>query len=123
MTRQLFRFGLVGLLNTLVGFSAIAFLNLVVGVNAVASNIAGFAIGAVCSYALNKTYTFESRSPHARAMPTFFLLIALCLGVNLAVLWFALESLRLHPIAAQACAVLVYNVCFFLGSKFLVFRE
>jgi putative flippase GtrA len=122
MTLELVKFALVGLTNTLIGFTAIAVLSQAVGLSAVAANAGGFGVGAVCSYLLNRFFTFGSTKPHRRALPQFLLLVGLCFGLNLLVLLLTLDAFQLHPLEAQAAAVLVYNVAFFLGSKFVVFR-
>lgn len=123
MNSQLLRFIAVGGLNTLLGFSIIVFLSRVVGVHDVIANVCGFAVGACCSYLLNKTFTFESRKRHRQAAPMFVLLIGLCMAANLAVLMFARHRLQLPSLPAQAIAVLTYNVLFFVGSKLVVFRD
>lgn len=123
MTAQLLRFIAVGSLNTLIGFSVILLLSRGLGLHDVLANIGGYAVGACCSYLLNKRFTFDSRKPHRRAAPAFALLIGLCLLINLGVLLLALRVLQWPSVAAQATAVLVYNLLFFLGSKLLVFKD
>jgi len=123
MIGQLLRFAAVGVLNTLVGFAVIVLLTRGLGVGDVPANLAGFAVGACCSYMLNKAFTFASRKPHAQAAPAFVATIAACLAANLAVLLLALHALHLPSLVAQALAVLTYNVLFFLASKLVVFKD
>ncbi|MBC7704399.1 MAG: GtrA family protein [Rhodoferax sp.] len=123
MTGQGLRYIAVGLVNTVLGFAAILLLDIGLGIGSLAANAAGYVIGAVCSYGLNRVYTFRSQRPHRRAVPAFILLLLACWTANAAVLWLTRSGLQWPPLPAQGLAVLTYAALFFVGSQSFVFRD
>ena len=123
ISREAIRFGLVGLANTITGYSAIWVLHYVFGINPSISNFLGYVIGGVLSYCLNRTFTFASSRPHSQTIPRFFLAVAFCFLLNLAVLNAALLAFNVPVWLAQGFAVASYTLAFFFISRQFVFRE
>ena len=73
MLLQFLKYNLVGIINTLIGFSIILGL-MYVGISATLSNAIGYVIGAIISYVLNSKYTFESTMNQQRTMMKFFII-------------------------------------------------
>jgi putative flippase GtrA len=116
------RFALVGLSNTALGYAVIMLMHYVFGLDPTASNLLGYAAGAILSYLLNRTFTFASDRPHRRAAPRFFAAVAVCYLLNVVVLNLALHALRAPVPAAQAIAVVTYSIAFYLANRLFVFR-
>lgn len=117
------RFGLVGLVNTVVGYAVIYAAMLGLGWSALASNAAGYAVGLCCSFLLNRRFTFASQGravPEAlRFLQVFLLAWLLNLGVLMAsIKWFAIA-----PVWAQLIAGGFYTLAFFVLSKLFVFKN
>jgi len=123
MTAQLLRYLVVGLANTALGFAVILVLDVGLGTNSVVSNALGYVVGAACSYALNRTYTFRSQRLHRKALPEFLALMFVCWVINALVLTAARGMLRWPALPSQALAVSTYTVLFFLGGRCFVFRD
>lgn len=117
-----FRFAMVGVANTFIGYGVILFLHYGLGAAPVASNIGGYAIGALLSYGLNRSFTFSSQRAHGQALPRFCLVAAACFAINLLVLKVCVALLSWPVALAQALAMGSYTASFYLASRFLVFR-
>ena len=73
---RILRFGLVGLLNTAIGLGTIYVLQLGFGVDYRLANTAGYALGIVNSFVLNRIWTFKSRDTRVARQGLLFLLVA-----------------------------------------------
>lgn len=121
MLRSLLRFGLVGVLNTLVGLAVIATL-LHVGAGDYLANAGGYAVGLCLSFTLNRFWTFEVRGPVAAGEAGRFLLaFALAYCANLAVLTTMRGLGFAQSLIGQAAGMVTYSLCFFLLSQAFVF--
>ncbi|MEN9704134.1 MAG: hypothetical protein RLZZ393_13 [Pseudomonadota bacterium] len=77
------RFLVVGAISTTVHYVVLAAAVELLHRSAVAGSGAGFAAGAVVSYLLNRSHTFRSDAPHARAVTRFVLVLGVGLVLNL----------------------------------------
>lgn len=75
LTSPFFRFLLVGVLNTIIGLSSIFFLMNILELGYWASTFIGNGIGAVCSFLLNRSFTFKSDIPFLQGGAMFVLVI------------------------------------------------
>lgn len=117
------KYNLVGMANTLIGFSIIIGL-MYIGFSATLSNMIGYAIGAVISYMLNSRYTFSTISSKANKkenMIKFFMVLGLAYVLNFVTLQYLLPLL--NPYLAQLGAAVVYTVSSFLLARYFVFKE
>lgn len=117
---QFFTYNIIGIVNTIAGFSII-FLLMFIGLNAIPSNLIGYAIGAVLSYHLNKKYTFKSTENSKTQAMKFFSVLLLSYLLNLLTLKWLLDFF--NPYLAQLCSAIVYTLSAFLLAKFMVFRS
>jgi putative flippase GtrA len=102
--RQLLRFGVVGMLNTLIDLLALnglLFLFPTTGtVHLLAYNSLAYSLGAANSFFLNKYWTFKQRQPTARGeLMRFATATLLGIGWSSVILWLA--SHVLHPVIAN----------------------
>lgn len=118
----LFRYLLVGALNTVLGYGVILMLQLGLGLNALLANAAGYSVGLLVSYSLNRRFAFRSVRSHRSGLPAFVAAAAACYGLNLVVLWLGLGA-GLPVAAAQGIAVASYTVSFYLLNRYAVFRS
>lgn len=122
MLHRLGRFLLTGLANSAVGW-AVIFGGLWAGLSGLAANAAGYAIGLVLSFTLNRRYVFGVRGAVSRGeIAKFLAAFALAYGANVAVLLVAQRSLGPHSAWAQLPAIATYVVIFFLLTQRFVFR-
>ncbi|VWX60473.1 GtrA family protein [Burkholderiales bacterium 8X] len=120
---QLLRYGLVGVLNTGLGY-AVIFLSMgVLDWRPVPSNIAGYAVGLIVSFLLNKNFTFRSRGPARGELKRFLLIFGLAYLANLGVLVLLVNVMDVPAGWAQVVAGVVYFALSFVLNKFYVFAD
>ncbi len=117
---QFVTYNIVGIANTIVGFSIIFFL-MFAGLSATVSNVIGYAIGAVFSYHLNKKYTFKSTTNSKTQAVKFFSVLFVAYLLNFATLQWLLGFV--NPYLAQFISAVVYTLSSFILAKFIVFKE
>jgi putative flippase GtrA len=123
MLARLLRFGLTGLANSAVGW-AVIFAGLWTGMSGLAANAAGFGVGLVMSFTLNRRFVFGvTGAVRGREVAKFLGAFAIAFGVNLAVLFAAQGVFGKDSALAQLPAIAAYVVIFFLLSQFVVFRS
>lgn len=115
------KFGLVGLLNTAIGFAVIV-AALSAGLNDYTANFVGYAVGLVISYSLNRSWTFSSgRQPSFREISAYLGVFGVAYCANLVVLTsFRTFGFVQHPLA-HLLGLAVYSVIFYILSRHIVF--
>ena len=114
------KYNLVGVANTLIGFSIILGL-MYVGVSATVSNVIGYAIGAVISYVLNSKYTFDIKSYSTKQVINFFIVLFVAYFLNYLTLQWLLSEV--NPYLAQLGSAIVYTLSSFLLMRSFVFAH
>jgi putative flippase GtrA len=117
---QAFKFGVVGLANTLVGLGTIYACLFFLGWSDPVANIAGYTLGLIQSFALNRAWTFRSRVRILPGLLRFLAVFAVAYGINLALV-LSLRRMGVGPALAHASGMPVYTLVFFLLSRWLVF--
>ena len=112
-------YNIVGIVNTLFGFSIIFFL-MFIGIGPTLSNAIGYALGAILSYMLNKKYTFGDIRHSTLLAIKFFSVLFVAYLLNLLALQWLLGLI--NPYLAQVGAAVVYTLSSFLLAKFMVFK-
>lgn len=116
------RFGLTGLANSAVGW-AVIFGGLWAGMSGLAANAAGYAVGLVLSFTLNRRFVFGVEGAvSGREVARFLAAFAVAYAINVAVLLAAQAVLGADRALAQIPAIGAYVLIFFLLSQFFVFR-
>jgi len=115
-----FRYALVGVLNSAVGFGVILLLTYA-KLDPILANVLGYAAGLTIGFALSKTFVFRTQARARGEIARYVAAFALCYLLNLAILVFATRVLRLGAIVAQLAAIASYVIAMFLCSRFFVF--
>jgi putative flippase GtrA len=122
--KQFSRFIAVGVLNTAVGYAVIFGCMYAAGMGPELSNIAGYAVGLVVSYVMNRNYTFGSKQEPRREIVRFLVVFGIAYGANMLVLLALINGgSGLNAGVAQVVAGVAYIAVSYLLSKFYVFRE
>lgn len=122
MLQRLGRFLLTGFANSAVGW-AVIFGGLWAGMSGLAANAAGYAVGLVLSFTLNRRFVFGVKGAVSGGeIARFLAAFAFAYGVNVAVLLAAQSVLGTDSALAQVPAIGAYVVIFFLLSQRFVFR-
>ena len=117
---QFLTYNMVGIVNTLFGFSII-FSLMFFGLSPMLSNFIGYFFGSIFSYILNNKYTFKSKEKNAKEALKFFMVLALSYGLNFMTLQLLLPHLNAYT--AQLISAVVYTLSSFILAKFFVFKD
>lgn len=120
------RYGLAGVVNTLVGFSIIVALDVGLHLPAHLANAIGYAVGICVSFALSKLFVFKARQTARSAPLRYGVAVAAAFALNQGVLALAQRVLPPGPtfgVVAQGAAVASYTAALFLLSHFWVFAH
>jgi putative flippase GtrA len=119
------RFGLAGLINTVIGFAVIALLDPGLGVAPALANAAGYAVGVVAGFLLNRRFVFRSRTGLPAAGRRYLAAAAGAFALNQGVLrlaGMALGDSATRHLIAQGMAMAVYSVALFVLCRLWVFK-
>ena len=119
---QLFRFLLVGLVNTGFSYFIIFFMMYFFGLSPIASNMIGYSVGLFSSYILNRVITFKSRSKKFFEFTKFVLVFLVSYSVNLFTLYVLIQYTSVNEALAQIISGAVYVLCSYIMNKFIVYR-
>jgi putative flippase GtrA len=120
--RDLIRYLCVGVINTLVGLSTIYFCMYVLRFADVPANAVGYAAGVICSFVLNRRWTFSSDGPVIAQFFKFLVVLGVAYAGNLGTV-VSLTHLGLDRYLAQAAGVVPYTAIGYLGSRMFAFRR
>ncbi|WP_077046219.1 GtrA family protein [Pseudomonas sp. KK4] len=119
--KQLIKFVIVGVLNTILGYSVIFGCMYILGMDPVISNVVGYLIGLMLSYTLNRKVTFQSTSKSKSEVVRFLIVFLIAYFANLAVLMILINVGVFHEVVNQIVAGAVYVVFSFFLNKYYVF--
>lgn len=123
MPRVLIASFLTGIANSLVGW-AVIFACLFAGMDGLSANAAGFAVGLVVSFTLNRRYVFGVKGAiSGKEIARYLAAFALAYAVNVAVLAIAQSALGNANPLAQIPAIGAYWLVFFLLARHFVFNR
>jgi putative flippase GtrA len=114
------KFLTVGLLNTAITIAVIFSAKAWLGLDDIVSNAFGYVAGMLCSFLLNKFWTFSHRGQAFQALIRFLAVSGVAYLVNLAFLKTFL-ALGINAYLCQLLAMPFYTIVFFLGSRAIVF--
>jgi putative flippase GtrA len=126
------RFLLVGVVNTLTGLSIIFGLLNVFGFSYWISTFVGNCIGALVSYLLNRTFTFNSQISFTKGVPRFITVILICYFLSFSLSEFVADEVYLlygtiPSINEDEFAILLgssfYTISNFFGQRNFVFKK
>jgi putative flippase GtrA len=114
--KELIRFGIVGVGNTLIDFGVFWLLTHVFGLWLLVANTLGFAAAVLNSYILNKYWTFgHTGRPAFKEFRNFLIVVLIGLAIsNITVYAFA-EALGVYP--AKGLSIIVTMIWNYFGSK------
>jgi putative flippase GtrA len=118
--RQLVRFGLVGVTNTLLTFVAYA-AAIRIGVRYLPAAAAGFLLGALNGFVLNRAWTFQHGGRALASGWRYAVVQLVGLGANLAVLWAAVHLGRFGHLPGEVVAAAPVTLLTFALSRLWVF--
>ena len=99
--QRLLRFAAVGVVGTVAHYAVLLSLVEGAGVAPVAGSVAGFVLGALVNYTMNRRLVFCSDRAHVEALPRFFAIAVVGLVWNAVLMYFLSSVVGLHYLLAQ----------------------
>ncbi len=122
-TRQLLAYVFAGGLTAVAHYGVLVGLVELARVDPVPATLAGFVVGAVVSYALNRWMTFEATRSHAQASWRFGLIAIGGFGLTWMLMHLFVTRLSLPYLPMQFVTTGFVMVFSFLGHKFFSFAD
>ncbi|MDM0045116.1 GtrA family protein [Variovorax dokdonensis] len=113
--RVFLRFASAGAVGTTAHYLLLVTLVSGLGASAFGASVAGSLLGALVNYLINYFWVFATRPGHRHALPRFFAVAAVGLGVNALAMYLLVSVAALHYLLAQVLATLLV-----LGMGFLL---
>ncbi len=110
----------VGVINTLLSVLVIFSLKYFAQVDDVHANAAGYGLGLMCSFILNKRWTFKHSGNHWLTIPKFLLVFVVAYLMNISTVLMCIQ-LGMNDYIAQLTGIPIYSLVFYFGSRFFVF--
>ena len=119
---QFIKFGLVGVVNTLLTFIVFTILTKGFSVWYVAASGVGFAVGASNGFLLNRRWTFSGHRGGVLAGLRWTIVQACGLGLDLGIIYLCVHDGKLPELAGQAVAILFVTTSTFFVNRRWTFR-
>ena len=119
--RRLSRFVLVGIANTILGYTVILGATMATG-NAWLGNLIAYTLVVPVSFVSHRRVSFQHGGSPTRAFVRYLPLVVAAYALNALTLGIMLR-LNVPVLAAQTLAMSLYVLATFLGCRFFVFRE
>lgn len=126
---KLLKFLLVGVINTIVGSGLMFLLYNCFNVPYWPSSACNYVAGGICSYFLNKYFTFKNHSKSKREVVYFILTILVCYFISyvsakkLIYIIFEEYSEKFKGNLSLILGMCLYTGLNYLGQRFIVFKE
>ena len=112
---------IIGVFNTIIGYGVI-FILMAFGIIPEIANIIGYIIGILVSYALNKFYTFKTKSKSKKEFFRFIVSMICAYLINLFVLIVLYRYFHIDKYIATIIASIFYTLSGYVFSKYFAFR-
>lgn len=125
LIRQIWRFGIVGGICTIVDFAILTGLHEFLGFHYLLANGVSFAVSVVFNYVLSMKYVFQGKdeSNKTREFIIFVILSAIGLGLNQLIMWGTVDGLGIFYVAAKVIATAVVMIYNFVTRKLLLEKK
>ncbi|MCL2651193.1 MAG: GtrA family protein [Candidatus Azobacteroides sp.] len=120
---EAFKYGIVGVVNTLLTLAIIWIMRSVVGTSLVVSNATGYTIGFLNSFILNRFWTFKANDNWKKEFIKFLLAFIVCYLIQLAFVLLLEKSTGLKERYATLLGMVVYTGINFLLNKYFTFKK
>ncbi|HXK37227.1 MAG TPA: GtrA family protein [Candidatus Paceibacterota bacterium] len=116
------RYGMIGVVRTLIGAGLLYVLPSVLGLNYILSNVIVYSIGLALGFFLHKRWAFRSNRRWSKEAVPYLVSFAVAYAANMLTLVLLAESLRVDTIIAQGAGMTVFILINYLANKYWTFR-
>ena len=123
LSSQFAVFVLVGVFGFVAHYGTLIGLTEGTGMDPVLASGLGFVAGGLTNYVLNYRFTFRSTKRHRQALPQFFLIALVGLGLNTALMALLVKGLASNYVAAQIATTALLTLWHFGANRLWTFRR
>lgn len=117
------KFGLVGVLNTLINWIIFALLNFI-GVYYIVANVIAYVIATANSYIWNSKWVFEYNGKNKKETTAKFVILNLIgLGLNTGILYLLVDMVGFNKLIALVITTGIVMIINYIVNKLWVFKE
>lgn len=120
--REIIMYGIIGVTCIFIDFIIYTILCNFID-NYQIANICSVIVGILCSFTLNRAFTFKVRNHTFRRLQLFFLVGMFGLGISSFILFILVENLFTSETTAKLIAIVIVSLIQFLLNKFVTFRK
>lgn len=123
------KFVIVGVINTLVGTAVMFIAYNVFHLSYWISSAANYIIGSICSYFLNKHFTFQNKEKSLKIVVKFIINITICYliaygGAKRLILWLLSDlPQNWQDNIAMVCGMGLFVILNYFGQRFFAFKK
>ncbi|ACL74736.1 GtrA family protein [Ruminiclostridium cellulolyticum] len=122
--RQMVKYGLVGVINTIITMIVLFVLQNAFGVSYKLANGAGYVCGFINSFILNKFWTFKGNQKSTLSQfIRFSLVFAVCYAMQLGFVVLLVEKMHIEKNISQLIGMVFYTLISFLLNKVFTFKN
>lgn len=125
LIRQIWRFGIVGGICTIVDFAILTVLHEFFDLHYLIANGFSFAVSVVFNYVLSMRYVFQGKEDSNKTSEfiIFVILSAIGLGLNQLIMWGTVDGLGIYYVAAKVIATAIVMIYNFVTRKLLLEKK
>lgn len=116
------KFGMVGVLNTLINWGIFYFLNYI-GVYYIVSNVIGYTVATINSYLWNSKWVFNYTNERFKTLIKFVLLNLFGMTINTGILFILVEGFKIKKMVAVIIATFIVMIINYFINKLWIFRK
>lgn len=117
------RFAVVGAFGTAAHYALLLALVEILGADPVVGSVAGFLLGALVNYTLNRRWVFRSDREHLEALPRFLAVAGMGLVGNSTLMALLVGMGELHYLLAQILTTSLLLVWHYVANALWTFRK
>lgn len=123
LPQRLLRFAAVGAIGTVAHYALLLALVEAAGIDPLVGSVAGFMLGALVNYAMNRRLVFRSDRAHAEALPRFFAVAGIGVVWNALLMSVLMGPIGLHYLPAQVVTTGLLLLWHYAGNARWTFRR
>lgn len=117
------RFAVVGAVGTAAHYALLLTLVEGVGADPIAGSVAGFLLGALVNYTMNRSLVFRSERAHVEALPRFLAIAGMGLCWNALLMYLFVDLFGIYYLVAQIVTTGILLGWHYVGNALWTFRK
>ncbi|WP_407279697.1 GtrA family protein [Aromatoleum evansii] len=120
---RVLRFAAVGAVGTAAHYALLLALVEGAGVDPIVGSVAGFLLGALVNYTMNRSLVFRSDRAHVEALPRFLAIAGMGLCWNALLMYLFVDLVGVHYLIAQIVTTAILLGWHYVGNALWTFRK